>query len=74
MSKFYVMSGGTSRVRAFDRNATDLTEAEANAEAARRNKIERAAGRNKDAVLWFACPQFDIQAIMREMQSARADP
>lgn len=48
-----VMSGGTSLKRAFDTNATGLTEQQAKDEAARRNAVERSAGRGKDQVLWY---------------------
>lgn len=64
-----VMSGGRfNSPRAFDSNATNLAdEAAAEAEAKRRNEIERAAGRSEDDVLWFAhdAPTLEeIQAML----------
>jgi hypothetical protein len=59
-----VMSGGTSRARAFDSNAVNLAdEAEANAVADRRNEAERAAGRSEDDVLWFATQAPDFKGM-----------
>lgn len=52
--QWIVMSGGTSFTRAFSTNALCDSEAEAVAEAKQRNQVERAAGRSKDDVLWFA--------------------
>ena len=67
MNTWYVMSGGTSRARAFSANAVNLTEAEAEAEAKRRNAVERAAGRNKDAVLWFAMDGAPLMAMRAKL-------
>ena len=39
--------------RSFETNATNLTEAEADAEAARRNKVEKDAGHK--GITWFKC-------------------
>jgi len=51
--------------RCFETNATNLaSEAEAKAEAARRNKAEKAAGHNN--VEWYPAPQLDL-AMMKDM-------
>lgn len=65
-----VMSGGRfGAQRAFETNAVDLAdEAAAEAEATRRNEIERAAGRDEDDVLWFAINQPTMEELMAMMK------
>lgn len=70
MAKFMVMAGvemtaaNSSRETCFERNAIDLPSMEAaEAEAERRNAIERAAGHTN--VLWFPMEQIDYAALMR---------
>ncbi len=48
----------------FAQNATNLTEEEANTEADRRTKADKAAGNMN--VLWFACE--DPVVVMRRMR------
>lgn len=49
--------------RSFDTNAVGLTEGQADAEAIRRNQIEKDAGNSK--TMWFKCE--DPMAVMKRM-------
>jgi hypothetical protein len=56
-----------NRETCFKLNAIDIaTEAEAKAEAKRRNAIERKAGHTN--VNWYPSPMLDIAALMRGMK------
>lgn len=62
----------TNRARCFETNAVNIpTKGEAELEAARRNKIERAAGHGN--VEWYSCPMFDaeLQAMAGRIMARR---
>jgi hypothetical protein len=57
MSATEITATNRNQDRCFDRNAVDIpTEAEARAEATRRNKVEKAAGHTN--VMWYAMEQI----------------
>jgi hypothetical protein len=61
-----ITNRNSNRDRCFELNATNLaTKAEAEIEAKRRNKIERAAGHTN--VDWYASEMIDIAAVMKKL-------
>lgn len=67
MAGVEMLTRGCNRKTCFELNATDLPdEATAEAEAKRRNEIEKRAGH--DNVTWFPSEQLDMAALMARMK------